>query len=160
MPVKESMLFSIIEKIGDHYRKNIDNRFVRDSLARLMLERGDRDHINTITELPEYIRLQGFEYYDLYEKILALARFVKRVQQEVIPSVSGAARKKGGTQEETLRSMAFSTYASNMNILADLVNELYIKTIEFDKRDNSKNPVYKHIPELMNLGNLLVNRPS
>lgn len=158
MPVKETALFTLVEKIGDHYRKNIDNRFVRDSLTRLMLDRTDRDHIGTITELPEYIRLQGLEYYDLYEKILALARFVKQVQSEVLPTISSSSRKISGTQEEILRGMALSTYSSNVGILADLINELYIKTVEFDKRDSPRDPVYKHIPELQNIGNLLINR--
>ena len=156
MPIKESDIFAIIERIGEHYRKNIDNRFVRNSLVRLPLEPGDRDHINTITELPEYIRLQGFEYYDLYEKILALARFVKQVQSDVLPSIASTSRKMSGSQEEILKGMALSTYGSNVSILADLINELYIKTVDFDKRDNAADPVYTHIPELQNLGNLLI----
>lgn len=160
MPIKETDIFSIIERIGTHYRNNIDNRFVRDSLVRLPLERGDWDHINTVTELPEYLRHQGFEYYDLYEKILALARFVKQVQREVLPTISSSSRSVSGSQEEILRSMALSTYGSNINILADMINELYIKTVEFDKRDNAADPAYKHITELQNIGNLLINRSS
>ena len=151
---------TIVERIGEHYRNNIDNRFVRDSLVRLTLDRGDRDQINTLTELPEYIRLQGFEYYDLFEKILALARFVKQVQSEVLPTISSSSRKISGSQEEILRGMALSTYGSNVSILADLINELYIKSVEFDKRDNPGDPVYKHIPELQNIGDLLINRSS
>ena len=160
MPLKESDIIAIIEKIGEHYRKNIDNRFVRDSLVRLSLERGDRDHINTIAELPEYIRLQGFEYFDLYEKILAFARFVKQVQSEVLPAISSSSRTISGSQEEILKGMALSTYGSNVSILADMINELYVKTVEFDKRDNGEDPVYKHIGELQNIGNLLIDRSS
>lgn len=160
MPAKEPAIFTVVEKIGEHYRKNIDNRFVRDSLARLMLDRTDRDHINTITELPEYIRFQGFEFYDLYEKILALARFVKQVNVEVLPAIASSSRRGSGTQEEILKGMALRTYGSNVSILADLINELYIKTVELDKKDHPGDPVYKHIPELQNIGNLLINRSS
>ena len=157
MATKDTAIFGIVERIGEHYKKNIDNRFVRDSLTRLTLERGDRDHINTITELPDYIRIQGFDYYDLYEKILALARLVRQIHREVLPNISRASRKIGGSQEEVLRSMAFSTYGVNVAVLADLIAELYVKTVEIDKRDNSADPVHYHIPELKNLSQMLAN---
>jgi hypothetical protein len=159
MPVKDPALISIVHKIGEHYRNNIDSRFVRDSITRLRLDRGDWDHINVITELPEYIRLQGFEYYDLYEKILAIARLVKQIQTEILPNLSFS-RTSRGNQEEILRSMALSNYGSNVSILADLINELYIKTVDLDKQDNGLDPVHTHIPELQNLGNMLINRNS
>ena len=111
-------------------------------------------------DLPEYTRIQGFEYYDLYEKILALARFVRRVRRDVVPAVSSTSKKTGGTQEEILKSMALSTYGANVNILVEMIEELYVKTVDFDKRDNGARPVYKQIPELKDIGTLLVNRSS
>lgn len=160
MPIKEASLFKVVEKIGNHYRTNIDNRFMRNTLARLELQRGDRDHIDVIANLPDYVRMQGFEFYDLYEKILALARFTGQVQREVLPMLPKASSRSGGTQEEILRNMALSTYAANVNILVDMVQELYITTVDLDKRENGANPVYRQIPELQNIGNLLVNRSS
>ncbi len=160
MPTKDSDLIAIVERISDHYKKNIDNRYVRDSLMRMNLERGDWDHINVITELPEYVRLQGFEYIDLYDKIMALARFVRQAQKEVLPSLPTTSLRGGGSQDDILRSMALGNYGSNMNIFTDMVNELYIKTVELDKRDNERDPVYTHIPELRNIGSMLVDGSS
>lgn len=161
MPVKDPELMAIVERLGDHYRRNIDNRFVRDALMRLMLERGDREHINVITELPEYLKLQGFDYMDLYDKIVALAKFFRQAQKEVLPSINAtSSRAMSGSQEQILRSMALSNYGANLNILGDMINELYVKTVECDKRDNARDPVYAHVPELKNVGSLLVDRSS
>jgi len=56
--------------------------------------------------------------------------------------------------------MAFSNYGGNVSILADMVYELYLKTVELDKQENRRGPVYLHIAELKTLGNLLVDRNS
>ncbi|MBT3272470.1 MAG: hypothetical protein HN368_04905 [Spirochaetales bacterium] len=160
MPTKNTDLFAVLERISEHYKKNIDNRFVRDTLMRMSLERGDWDHINVIAELPEYVRLQGFEYMDLYDKILALARFVRRAQEEVLPTISSGSLRGGVSQDEILKNMALSTYGSNLNIFADMINELYIKTVECDKNDNQHNPVYTHVAELKTIGSLLIDGNS
>ena len=156
MATKDADLFNLIERVGEHYRKNIDNRYVREALMRMSLERGDWEHINVIAELPEYVRLQGFDFMDLYDKILALARYVKQAQKEVLPSLSSSSTRGGSSQDEILKSMAHSNFGSNLNIFTDLINELYIKTVEVDKIENSQDPVYTHVSELTDIGNLLI----
>ena len=161
MLTKEPELIAIIERIGDHYRKNIDNRYVRDALMRMTLERGDWDHINVITDIPEYVRVQGIDYVELYEKILALARFVRQAQKEVLPSISSTQpRVASGSQDQILRSMALSTFGANLNTFADMINELHAKTVDLDKRDSPNDPVYNHISELRNIGSPLIERSS
>jgi len=59
---------------------------------------------------------------------------------------------------KTLRDMAVSNFSSNLKVFSDLLNELYVSLVEMDKKDagDARQPVYSQIPELYNIGRLLV----
>lgn len=159
MPTKDSNLFAIIERLGEHYRNNINNRYVKDALSRIPLDRTDREKINSLTEMPDYIKMQGIEYTDLYEKILAMARFIKMAQSDVVPTLSpGGGSMSASSQEDILRNMAVGNFGSNLGILRDITNELYVKAAELDQEEHSTSqPVYKRMAEMREIGNLLVD---
>ena len=160
MPTKDAELEKLIDRIGEHYRGNIYSPFLRDSLRRLQLSSGDWDKINCLVEVPEYIRLQGYPLLELYEQILAMARFVKKARIEVLPGVAAAV---GGSQrndpQSVLRNMAMKNLGSNLRVLADLLNEVYVSAVEIDRQANPKGRKdYERLPELGEMGNLLVDR--
>ena len=62
---------------------------------------------------------------------------------------------RGGSR--VLRDMAAQNFGVNLEILSDLINELYLKTTNIDRASHEKKrPVYERIPELKDLGRLLV----
>ena len=163
MNVKDPDIFKIIEKIADHYKNNINNRFIRKVLLVLELPQAEWDRMDGLDSKSEYYKAQGFLFDELYEIILAAAHFIYQARQKVMPNIKSlvgqgaSAHGKGGDQDKTLRDMAAQNFPVNLQILSDLINELYVKTAGLDRQAHEKKPpVYEKIPELKELGRLLI----
>jgi hypothetical protein len=146
----------LVERIGEHYRANISNRFIRPTLLTLPLEKQTWDLIEILTEKIEQYRYQGFHLDELYRQVAVAARFVSIARRDLAPALRNRLTSDPGP-DRIFRDMAVSNFSSNLQVFADLVNELYICLVELDK-DNAKGrrPVYMSIPELNNIGLMLV----
>jgi hypothetical protein len=148
----------LVERIGEHYRTNISNRFIRPALLQLPLDKQSWDLLDILTEKIEQYRYQGFALDDLYRQIAASARFVAAARRELAPGLRN--RLSGGGSsgpDKVLRDMAVNNFSSNLQLFADLVNELYIKLVELDKIDaKGRRPLYLSITELQDIGRMLV----
>ena len=52
-----------------------------------------------------------------------------------------------------------NNFKANIHILADYVNELYVKTVAYDKEKSGKGrTIYRDIPGLMEIGRYLVDK--
>jgi hypothetical protein len=155
--VRDAQIIRLVERLGEHYRTNISNRFIRPALLQLPLEKQSWDLIEILTEKIEQYRYQGFHLDELYRQIIAAARFVSLTRRELAPSLR--ARLSGGSSgpDKVLRDMAVNNFASNLQVFADLVNELYVTLVELDKADaKGRRPAYLSIPELQDIGRMLV----
>lgn len=158
MQIREPEIIRLIEHIGEHFKTNISNRFIRPTLLQLPLDKQSWDLIEVLTEKIEQFRYQGFHLDELYRQIAASARFVSLCRREIVPTLrhrlSGSL---GSSADRVLRDMAVSNFASNLQLFADLLNELFVKLVELDKK-NSKGhvPLYMQIPELRDIGRQLV----
>ena len=155
--VRDAQVVRLVERIGDHYRTNISNRFIRPTLLTLPLEKQTWDSLETLTEKLEQYRYQGFHLDELYRQILAAARFVSVTRRDLAPSLRN--RLSGGASgpDRVLKDMAVNNFSSNLQLFADLVNELYICVVEVDKESaKGRRPVYLSIPELNDVGRMLI----
>ncbi len=155
--IKDTYIVRLIEQVGLHYRTNISNRFLRPVLLQLKVDKNTWDLIEVLTEKMELFRYQGFHLDELYRQIAACARFIE------------VARNKSNIKErlkaipvqgfdKTLRDMAVNNFSSNLQVFADLLNELYVNLADTDKKavTGKHPPIYTQIPELQNIGRLLV----
>jgi hypothetical protein len=157
MQVKNTEIFSLIETIGQHYRNNVGNRFLRRALSSMILEPGNWTHIETLTEKSENYRYQGFHYDELYQQIIAIARFIYEARTSILPNLRHLVGPFAGDKDRVYLEMAINNFGANLQILADYVNELYIKTVSLDKESSGEKPAaYTRIPELSELGRYLV----
>jgi hypothetical protein len=158
MQIREPEIIRLIEHISAHYKDNISNRFIRPALLQLPLEKQSWDLIEILTEKIEQYRYQGFHLDELYRQIAAAARFVALARKELVPSLRN--RLGGGaaaSSEKVLRDMAVNNFASNLQLFADLLNELFIKLVELDKKDSKGHmPLYSQLAELQDIGRQLV----
>ncbi|MDR2618960.1 MAG: hypothetical protein LBC62_08830 [Treponema sp.] len=157
MQIRDAQIVRLVERIGEHYRTNISNRFIRPALLQLPLEKQSWDLIEILTEKIEQYRYQGFHLDELYRQIVAAARFVSITRRELVPGLRN--RLSGGSSgpDRVLRDMAVNNFASNLQLFADLVNELYISLVELDKAGSKGHrPLYLSIPELQDIGRMLV----
>jgi hypothetical protein len=154
--IKDAQVIRLIEQIGEHYRTNISNRFLRPVLLQLQIDKSSWDQIEILTEKMELFRYQGFHLDELYRQIAACARLV-----EVARNKSNIRNRLNSIPigaDKTLRDMAVSNFASNLQVWADMLNDLYTILVEMDKNDAGPNgkPIYTQITELYNIGRLLV----
>jgi len=157
--IKDALVIRLVEQIGEHYRTNISNRFLRPLLLQLQLDKTTWDQIECLTEKIEMFRYQGFHYDELYRQIYACARLVESARNNIVPSLKTKLASPTNGHEKILRDMAASNFASNLQVFADTLNELYTNLVELDKANAKKQPpVYSQIPELSNVGNLLAGR--
>jgi hypothetical protein len=157
--VRDAQIVRLIERIGEHYRSNISNRFIRPALLHLPLEKQAWDLIETLTEKIEQYRYQGFQMDELYRQIVAAARFVSLTRRELVPTLRNrlAGSSSGPGPDKVLRDMAVNNFGSNLQVFADLVNELFLCLVEFDKvAAKGHRPLYMNMPELNDIGRMLV----
>lgn len=158
MRVKEPSILSLIDKIAEHYTRNISNRYLRKAFMSMTLSNTSWDLIDSMTKHADYYRLQGYHFDELYNRVLALARFIYHARRDIAPnlrSILGGGASVSGN-EKIIRDMALNNFSSNLSILSDMVNELYMKTVELDMEANKESPAYKKNPELAELGRYLI----
>ena len=162
MQVKDADLTRIVERLGEHYRVNINNRVMRPVLMKMDLPNSTWELIDRLVAPPEQQRGQGWDFDDLYEQILAMAAFVSHAQHGVAPSIRALLSAHQGPRpasstDRVLRDMAINNFGSNLGVLSDILNELYLKAVELDKQYNGeKQAVYMRKPELKTIGQLLI----
>jgi hypothetical protein len=157
--VKDAHIIRLIEQIGEHYRTNISNRFLRPLLLQLQLDKATWDQIELLTEKIELFRYQGFHLDELYRQIAACARFVEVARNNLIPNLKNKIGAAPGGPDKILREMAASNFGSNLQVFADLLNEIYVNLVEIDKKNSGSDaPIYTQIRELHSIGRLIVGQ--
>ena len=157
MQIRDAQIMRQIERIGEHYRTNISNRFIRPILLQMPLDKEVWDMIEKLTEKVEQYQYQGFHLDELYRQVAAAARFVGITRRELVPNLRTRFGAGSDGPDKVLRDMAVHNFASNLQVFSDMVNELYVKLVELDKLEaKGKRPVYMTIPELNDIGTLLV----
>jgi len=155
--IKDAHIVRLVEQIGEQYRTNISNRYVRPLLLQLILDKNTWDHIETLTEKVELYRYQGFHFDELYRQIAACARFIESARNNIIPNLRAKLLAAPSQSDKIMREMAANNFPSNLQVFADNLNELFLILVEMDKAGATKNqpPVYTQVPELSNIGWLL-----
>jgi len=156
--IKDAEVIRLIEQIGEHYRANIANRYLRPVLLQLQIDKSTWDLIEEFTEKMEQYRYQGFHLDELYRQIAACARFVELARNKSnIKSKMNAI--PASEADKILRDMAVSNFTSNLRVFTDLLNELYMILVEFDKKNSGERPpLYTQMSELYLVGRLIVGQ--
>jgi hypothetical protein len=158
LQIRDALIIRLIEQISEHYTTNIANRFIRPALLQLPLDKMNWDQIEVLTEKIEQFRYQGFHLDELYRQIAAAARFVSIARRELVPFIRTRLGGASGNADRVFREMAVNNFGSNLQLFADMLNELFVKLVELDKDAAKKDrkPLYLQIPELSDIGKQLV----
>jgi hypothetical protein len=168
VPVKDGEIIKLIDKINDHFKKNITNRFLRKALLVMEVEQSVWDTLDGLGDKAAYGKLEGYRFHELYDLVVAAALFIHHAKKEIKPRLksilaSGSSSMLSRTGPETdrdkvLKEMAISNFDSNLSIYADLINELYCKTVELDKKMHPNTKCeYERNPDLQKVGQYLVD---
>ena len=168
MLVKNADIYKIIDKMKEHFKNNIYNRFIRKALLTMQIPQSTWDLLDNIVENADFYKVQGYQFDELYDRILAAANFIFHARKEVAPhlrtllSMGGDtvfSRSPGGPNtDKVLTQMAINNFPVNIKIFSDMVDELYLKTVDLDKEMHKHDrPVFERIPELKQIGHYLVS---
>ena len=126
----------------------------------MVLDPGTWNLIEELTEKFENYRYQGYHFDEIYSQILAIAKFVYQARRDLLPNMrylASTGNERVGASDKVFRDMAITNFGPNLKILADKVNELYVKVVAIDKESAGvKSPVFSQIPELKEIGRYLV----
>jgi len=155
--IRDAQVMRLIERIGEHYRTNISNRFIRPALLQLTLDKMTWTQIETLTEKFEQFRYQGLQLDELYRQVAAAAKFVSSARREVAPSLRQRLSGERTTgSDRVLRDMVVNAFSTNLTLLAELLGELYERLKEIDVTvTKNKLPVYQQSSEFDNIHDLL-----
>ncbi|MDR2784516.1 MAG: hypothetical protein LBB83_01240 [Treponema sp.] len=152
--VQDPMILQMVEKLGEHYRANIDTRFIRNALLQISLEKSQWDLIEDLTSANQ-LRFQGFMLDTLYRQLAAAARLAFLACRDLVPNIRNRVPVLGSNSgsERILKDMAVNAFGTNINILAQMVNQIFATLVEIDKADrkNGRRPLYTQMPELVDL---------
>jgi len=154
--IKDSQVIGLIERIGKHYRANLSNRFLRPVIFTLQIDKLTWDQVELLTEKTESLSYQGFHLDELYRQIIACARLIESARNGIAPYIRGRLSSVSSDSDKVFRAMAANNFNSNLQVFANMLNELYLNLIEIDKKSaRNDKPVYTQFKELSGIGYIL-----
>jgi hypothetical protein len=152
--VRDPIVLQMVEKLGEHYRTNIDTRFIRNALLQLSLEKKQWDLIEDLTSASQH-HFEGFMLGTLYRQLAAAAKLTSLARRDLVPNIRNRVTVLGSNSgpERILRDMAVNAFETNVDILVQMTNQIFAALVELDKADrkNGRRPLYTQMPELVDL---------
>jgi hypothetical protein len=152
--VRDPVILQMVERLGEHYRTNIDTRFIRNALLQLPLEKKQWDLIEDLTSANQP-RFQGFMLGTLYRQLAAVAKLASLARRDLVPNIRNRVAVLGSSSgpERILRDMAVNAFGTNMDIFMQMTNQIFATLVDLDKADqkNGRRPLYTQMPELVDL---------
>ena len=161
MLIKDALIIKMVDHIGEHYRTNITNSLIRPALHQAPLEKQTWDLVERLTVKVDQYENLAFQLDELYQQIIAAAKFVSVLRNDVAPILRHRLSGDRDGSNRVFREMAVSNFNSNLKIFADLLNELYLSLIEIDKTHvKGRRPLYPSLPELEDVSRLLLGNQN
>jgi hypothetical protein len=159
MSVQDYEINTQIGRIMDHVDTVLKNAFIRKSLSKIVIPPEFRSGMDILLSGSETYKVTGYLFDEIYRGILGLAMWSYRARTEMLPEMKYHLSGESLPEMDRLREqMALDNLKSNLDILADEINNLYVKTVALDKASHKKkSPVYTRIEELKNLGQYLTS---
>lgn len=159
MAVQDYEINTQIDMIMNHVDIILKNAFIKKSLSGIVISHEFQSGMDVLLSRSENYKVNGYLFDEIYRGILGLAMWSYRARTEMLPELKYHLSGETKSEIDRLREqMALDNLKSNLDILADHINNLYIKTVTLDKASHKrKPPVYKRIEELGNLGQYLTS---
>ena len=156
MLITDAHVVQLIERIGEHYRANISNGFIRPALYQAPVAKQTWDLVEALAKTDQS-QSPSYHLEELYHQIAATATFVSVLRHDLIPVLRNRLPKDGTASDRVFREMAMNNFSSNLQLFADLVNQLFVLLVELDTTNVKKRrPLYTTIPELKEVSSMLL----
>lgn len=159
MPVQNYDINQQIDKLADQHDIILNNASIRKAMSRISIPHEYQSGMDILMSRSEAYKVNGYLFDELYRGIMGLAMWSYRARTEVLPELKYHLTGNHKSEMERLKEqMALENMGSNLAILTDEINNLYILTVEADKASHSKKPpVYTRMKELAGIGQYLTS---
>ncbi|MDR3335749.1 MAG: hypothetical protein LBT16_00960 [Treponema sp.] len=144
----------MLERLGEHYRANIDTRFIRTALLQVSLEKSQWDLIDSLTKADQ-LRFQGYMLENLYIQLAAARKLASLARRDLVPNIRNRVAAVGSSTgpERVLRDMAVNAFESNVEIFSQMIDQIFATLVKLDSADrkNGRRPLCTQMPELADL---------
>ena len=159
MAVQNYEINQQVEKLTDHIDIILNNAFIRKALSKIEIPHEYRAGMDILTSRSEAYKVNGYLFDELYRGIIGLAMWSYKARTEILPELKYHLSDDTISAMDRVREqMALDNLKSNLAILTDAINNLYVLTVEVDKSSHKqKPPVYQRMRDLGSLGQLLTS---
>jgi hypothetical protein len=159
MPVQDYEINTQIDKLASHVETMLNNEFIHKALSRIVISHEYQSGMDILLSHSDAYKINGYLFDELYRGIVGLAMWSYKARTEMLPELKYHLSDESKPQTDRIREqMALENLKSNLAILSDEINNLYLKTVAADKASHvRKPPVYKRMKELESLGQLLTS---
>ena len=162
MAFRDVQVYALIDQIREHYHTNLFNHHFRLAFSKLNMTAQLWERIDTAMDSSMHDKAVGYSFREVYELIHAMAVLVHKLRNQVGPdlrAIMGADGFRDGAppkRDTVLRDMAISNFPANVDILANLTYDLYIRVLLLDKEGHKmKPPVYTRMREISEVESFL-----
>jgi hypothetical protein len=153
--INDGHISYLIDQIGDHYKNNILNRFLRQEILKLQIGKQTWDQFELLTEKSDIFKFQGYHFDELYDQVVAAARFIEAARG-LLPTLKARIISGSNNSDKILREITVNNFPSNLNVFADLLRQLFTYLIEADKiAAGTRRPFFTKLPELNEIKRIL-----
>jgi hypothetical protein len=160
MKFKDESVKEIIANLVHQYNLFVSNQFINYYLMDAKISKSDWVDVEDLINANKYYEAEGYDLEKLYEEILAFARFLTKIKEEVLPRIKAETEirlRKLTADNQILYKMTMNNAPGNVKVFFDLVSSLYVRLKKIDREKNgegkalySKIVYVKEIEKLLN----------
>lgn len=154
MPINDGQMLNKMEKMKESLNTLLSIRFVRNAYEHIDLAYTTRSITDSLIRQETMLRSHGYMFSEIYDIILAMAKLIHKFKTEIVPNAKTLLSADPRNAAEKLKEqMAAENLGSNVDVLCDDIQALYIYTVQLDKDSHFKKPpVFERTPELKEIG--------
>jgi len=158
MIVKDEKIQGIINRMNEHYRLLLGNKFIQGYLNELSLARSDVADIEDLVNANRYYETQGYDLERMYDQIYSYVHVLKRYREEALPKMKNESQIRLSRLSENDRirfKMTVDSVDDNLRIARNDLRELYdnVKRVDLATNGQESMVIFKrgHFKELESL---------
>ena len=105
------------------------------------ISKSDWVEVEDLINANKYYEAEGYDVEKFYEEILAFARFLTKIKEEVLPRIKAETEirlRKLTADNQILYKMTMNNAPGNVKVFFDLVSNLYVRLKRIDREKNGE----------------------
>jgi hypothetical protein len=141
MKFKDERVKEIVGNLVHQYHLFVSNQFINYYLMDARISKSDWVDVEDLINSSKYYEAEGYDLEKFYEEILAFARFLTKIREEVLPRIKAetdSRLKKLTPDNQILYKMTMENAPGNIKVFYDLISSLYVSLKRIDKEKNGE----------------------